>query len=522
MSKAAIYVRVSSEMQLDGRSLDEQERICAGYCARHGYEVAGVYRDEAKSAATTDRPEFQRMLADARRGLFAAIVFYHTWRLSRSVEDAALMRRLEASGISLISVSEGINTHTASGKLQRNVTLAIGEYQLDQLREATQAGKRARVRDGLSNASRPPFGYRRVFEVVDATTKTIVGRDVPSEDAPLVREMFERFATGHYSARDLADWLNSLGKTTTGTWGKRPFSKDTVNAMLRNGFYAGFVAYRGLSSALSEDGKRHKRNSKRATTWVQGAHEAIISVELFERCQQVLAKRRTASLGGQRPAASRIYTFGKLAYCAQCGGRLRAAHWGEENAYRCTARERGCTCNARYRYVPERALLPDLDAIIARMRLPDSVKAEAIALLRNEDMRAANERQAARLEAELQRLNRMYQAGNVDDAYYDREAARIKAGLAELARSTASDAPDIEAAIAQLDNLPGLWAAATAEERAAIVREAFEAFKVDLNARRLHSFKPRKEYADLLRSAFYVGGSDGIRTRGLCLDRAAC
>lgn len=44
MTRAAIYVRVSSEMQLDGRSLDEQERICADYCARHGYEVAGLYR----------------------------------------------------------------------------------------------------------------------------------------------------------------------------------------------------------------------------------------------------------------------------------------------------------------------------------------------------------------------------------------------------------------------------------------------------------------------------------------------
>jgi DNA invertase Pin-like site-specific DNA recombinase len=513
--QAAVYVRVSSEMQLDGRSLDEQERTCRAFCERNGLEVVKLYRDEAKSASTTDRPEFQRMLADARTGAFAAIVFYHTWRFSRNTEDGALMRRLEAGGIRLVSVSEGIDSKTASGKLQRNVTLAIGEYQLDQLREATRGGKQARAREGLTNASKPPYGYRRVFEVKDAATKQIVGRDVPSDDAPAVAQMFSLFATGKYAARELADWLNAQGRLTPNG---RPFSKDTVLAMLRNGFYAGFVSYRGLSDRKSADGKKYLHNSKRATVWTPGAHEPIISRDLFEQCQQVMARRRASFLGGQQPARQRVYLFAKMAYCAHCGGRLRGSRWGkagetwEDNAYRCTATERGCTCGAKYRMVPERELLPDLEGIIDAMRLPEDLKAEAMQIIEGRDTTGAVDRQAAKLESELQRLNRMYQAGNVTDDYYDRESARINAELAGLAPNT-QPSIDIEAAIAMLDNMPALWRAATPEEKAEIVRSVFEAFKVDLNERRLHSFKPKNEYAALLRTAYYISGSDGRQVR---------
>jgi hypothetical protein len=285
--------------------------------------------------------------------------------------------------------------------------------------------------------------------------------------------------------------------------------------MLSNAFYAGFVPYRGLSDAKSDDGKRHRRNSKRATTWTPGTHEPIISVDLFERCQQVKAKRKAAFLGGQRPAQHRTFIFEKMAYCAHCGGRLRGARWGapgsrnEDNAYRCTAGERGCTCGAKRRLVPERALLADLDGIIARLRLPDDVRAEAIALIEGQDNTGQAERLAARLEAELQRVNRMYQAGNVGDDYYDRETARIRAELAELARDATPAPANVRAAIALLDDMAALWHAATQAERAAIVHSLFDAFKVDLDARQLHSFKPKNEYADLMRAAYYIDGSDG-------------
>ena len=166
------------------------------------------------------------MLADARARVLAAIVFYHTWRFSRSIDDSALMTRLERSGIRLMSVTDATDSATPAGRLQRNITLAVGQHYLDQLRVETTRGKYERALQWLSNASHPPYGYVR----------TVEHRDVPGPEADTVREMFERYATGAYTDVEIACWLNAQGKLTSGGWGHRPFSKDTVRAILINPF----------------------------------------------------------------------------------------------------------------------------------------------------------------------------------------------------------------------------------------------------------------------------------------------
>lgn len=498
---AAIYIRVSSEMQLEGHSLDAQERICREWCARNGLAVdeAHVYREEAESASTNERPEFLRLMAAARAKAFVAIVFYHTWRFSRNIEDAGLMSRLERTGVRLCSATESIDSSTPAGRLQRHITLAIGQHYLDQLRAETTRGKQERARQGKSNASRPPYGYSR----------TATREDVPNQEADTAREIFERFSTAQYSFLQIAEWLNSQGKTTDGNWGKRPFSKDTVRAILVNPFYAGWVGYRGMSSEETESGKR-KRNSKKDWQWVRGTHEPIISQELFDKCQDVRAKRGK-HYAGRRPARSRVYLLSRLACCSHCGRPLRATRWyADGNAYRCTSRERGYECGADRSHTPEDALTQDLDDIIARLHLTDRVKASALALIESGDMSAAIDRQRAKLDGEMTRLNRMYQLGNIADDYYETETLRIRGELAGLAKP--SSAVDIRAATAMIESMAALWQQATTEERAGILRALFDAIAIDVDARRVSAFKPKNEYAALFRAAFAIYGSDGRRT----------
>src|SRR3974390_392651 len=85
--------------------------------------------------------------------------------------------------------------------------------------------------------------------------------------AELVRELFERYATGSESDRSLAEWLNSKGQRTSRG---RGFGKDTVREMLVNSACGGYVS-----------GLRSKARS------IRGVHEAIVSEELFDRVQQV-------------------------------------------------------------------------------------------------------------------------------------------------------------------------------------------------------------------------------------------
>lgn len=496
ITTAAVYVRVSSEMQLDGHSLDAQERVCREYCARHDMAVAEVYREEAESASSTDRPELQRMLTDARAGAFAAIVFYHTWRFSRSIEDAGMMRTLERTGVRLISATEAIDANTPSGKLQRNITLAIGQHYLDQLRAETTRGKQQRaLQTGRSNASRPPFGYTRIGH-----------DDVPNGDADTARELFERYATGQYSDMALADWMNAQGKRTSGNWGARPFGKDTIRAILMNPFYCGMVGYRGLSDAETDTGKR-KRNSKRAWQWRAGTHQALISVELFEACQRIRAERGYR-YAGRKPAQSRVYVLSRLARCARCGRPLRAMRYNNGPGYRCTSRECGLECSAEHPTTPEGPLLVALDALIAALQLPEHVKAAAVELLQTGDETAAIERRRDALGEQLRRVGRVYRDGGMTDAEYDRDTARIRGELASLARP--ANAVNIARAVQALDDMAGLWTHATPAERAGILRALFDGFIVDTSTRAVVAFDVKNENSALFGALFRKAEATGF------------
>ncbi|MDW8396879.1 MAG: recombinase family protein, partial [Anaerolineae bacterium] len=412
---AAIYVRVSSEEQTDGHSLDEQQLRCREFCQRRGYHIVAEYVEVESAKNIADRPQFQRMIADARAGRFRVIVCHKLDRFSRDVVDGlTVLKDLTQYGVAFTSASEEFDFTTPVGEMVLTLLLAFARWYRRNLIAETTKGKQGRARKGMTNASVLPFGYKR-----DES-----GQPVPSEDAPVVREMFERYSTGLFTDLQIAEWLNGLGKTTNGVWGKRPFSRDTVRAMLLNPFYAGWVVYRGLSDR--ENARRERmRQSKRAVKLIPGQHEPIISRELYERCQAIRGLRRRAA--GRPAAGDRVYLLSRLAQCAHCGGLLRATRVGREEGYRCTTRERGLTCSAQRTHISQSALLPDLSAIMAQLQLPEGVKAEVLRILEASDPAAETSRKRERLEGELRRLNRMYQAGTVDDDYFDREAARIKA-----------------------------------------------------------------------------------------------
>src|SRR5687767_1962786 len=97
--RAALYERVSSEEQVEGYSLDAQDRAGRLYCEAHDWEIANIYRDEGRSARTDDltkRPAFQRMLADAEAGLMAVVVVHKLDRFARNLRvTLETLERLE-------------------------------------------------------------------------------------------------------------------------------------------------------------------------------------------------------------------------------------------------------------------------------------------------------------------------------------------------------------------------------------------------------------------------------------------
>ena len=136
----AVYARVST---MNGQDPEMQLRELRGYCQRRGWTVVAEYVDAGISGAKEKRPELDRLLADAHRRHFDAVVVWRFDRFARSVSH--LLRALEefrALGIEFISLSEQVDTSTPTGKMVFTVLGAVAELERSLIVERLRAGLR--------------------------------------------------------------------------------------------------------------------------------------------------------------------------------------------------------------------------------------------------------------------------------------------------------------------------------------------------------------------------------------------
>ncbi len=130
--KAVGYLRVSDVSQIDGHSLDAQERLFRELCKNRGWEAVRVYREEGRSAhveAIARRPVFRQLLEDAGRNVFDVVVIHTLDRWSRNqrvmLESLAILAKHNAS---LVSITENIDYSTPQGKLFTQMLGSFAEY----------------------------------------------------------------------------------------------------------------------------------------------------------------------------------------------------------------------------------------------------------------------------------------------------------------------------------------------------------------------------------------------------------
>jgi site-specific DNA recombinase len=262
-SCAAGYVRVSQERNVDRYGLDVQEDDVRRYAESRRWELVELYREEGVSGYKRDRPELQRMLADAEAGRFDVAVFPSIDRIARSVWDTIdIEQRLRDRGISVVFIREGIDTATPVGEFFRNVMASIAEFEGHLMHERMRKGFRAKAAKGGWTGTWLPYGYK------GADGRAVV---VKSE-AAVVRRIFRWRARGK-SLRWMARKLNEEGVPTQHN---RKWYPSTVWDIYRNRFYTGKSKFDG--------------------GWVEGQHEAIVSDELFDN-----ANAHSVSSGPREP-----------------------------------------------------------------------------------------------------------------------------------------------------------------------------------------------------------------------------
>jgi DNA invertase Pin-like site-specific DNA recombinase len=192
--RAAIYARVSTVAH--GQSPEMQLCEVREYCDRRGWQVAGEYVDSGISGAKDSRPELNRLMAEAHRRRFDAVVVWKFDRFARSVSH--LLRALEtfkALGIEFVSLSEQVDTSTPTGKMVFTVLGAVAELERSLIAE--------RVRAGLRNAKAKGKRLGRPRVVVDAARIASL-RASGASWPQIARELGVSVGTVYQAARSLS------------------------------------------------------------------------------------------------------------------------------------------------------------------------------------------------------------------------------------------------------------------------------------------------------------------------------
>ncbi len=221
-----IYARFSSDKQRD-ESIEGQVRVCSDWAAGHGLAVVATYADRALSATSDERPEFLRMVADARTGNFGTVLVYKLDRF-----DAPVYRkRLSECGVALQSAMESI-PEGPEGVILEAVIDGYSEYYSRSLALNTQRGNMGNAEGCLVNGVRV-YGYRTGGD----------GRyEVDEDEAPFVREAFERVAASE-GRKSVVEWLNSSGSRNTRG---NPWTTNSLRGVLTNEEYRGVYSFNGV------------------------------------------------------------------------------------------------------------------------------------------------------------------------------------------------------------------------------------------------------------------------------------
>lgn len=323
-TKCYTYIRVSTEMQVDGYSLDAQKTAIKKYADFQHMQIAKEYCDAGKSGKSiTGRPEFMRMLDDVARqkdGVQYILVF----KLSRFGRNAAdvlnSLQYIQDYGVNLISVQDGIDSSRDSGKLTITVLSAVAEIERENILVQTMEGRRQKAREGKWNGGQAPFGY-------DLDPKTGV-LSVNEKEAEAVRIIFDRYVMHHQGFDGIASYMNRHGfrKSKKKERELTQFTTAHIGDIISNPVYLGKIKY-GEHTFEKVKGSRDqfRRVTNEEFPVYEGLHEAIIPEDIWEEAQKIRQGRKNVNV----KKSKHIHIFSGIIKCPLCGRGLA----GNESRY---------------------------------------------------------------------------------------------------------------------------------------------------------------------------------------------
>ena len=283
--KVALYLRVSTEQQIENYSIPLQQERLHAFCTSKGWTEITEYIDPGYSGSNLNRPALKQLQKDIKDQKINIVLVYRLDRLSRSQHDTLYLIEevFLPYQIEFISLSETIDTSTSFGRAAIGVLSVFAQLERETILDRLRSCHHKMVQEeGLwaGGASTSPYGYTRLNR----------GQLITNEqEREHVRRIFEAYVKLKSYAK-VQDQLEKEGFTR--------LKMNRIIRLLQNRVYLGEVSFAGQ--------------------WYQGSHEPIIPYELFEHVQQTMKENRGSNFGKVK---NKVFTC--KVFCRHCGEEYR-------------------------------------------------------------------------------------------------------------------------------------------------------------------------------------------------------
>ena len=440
----ALYRRVSTDRQADeGYSLDVQkEKLIAFSKTMENVEEIREYTDDGYSGGSLDRPGMRQMIEDVESGIITHVIVVKLDRLSRSQKDTLHLIEdiFTPNNVAFISIMESFNTDTAFGRAMVGILSVFAQLERENIFERTRGGMQKRVEAGYwPGGGRTPYGY---------DYDPAQGILVPNEDAEKVRYIYDRYLAG-IGMQTIADELGLK------------YERIVYNIITRKS-NTGVIVYNGVE--------------------YQGRHEAIVSLDTYERAIDLLAVRSSNKL-----VSKTDHLLTGMVYCGTCGAKMRYMKWGkagyklvcysQQKSKEYLVRDPNCDGPSPWAEDVEAGVVEALFTV-SKSRLEGAQKT-----VNAVDTAQMLQEQLHKAEVALGRLYDLY-ADSGDSILYDRiqekkaEVARIGESLVDENIKAASRRKIIRT-YEQIDTIQSAWGEMTTQERRAVLASVVESVTIN-------------------------------------------
>ncbi|MGO1042586.1 recombinase family protein [Clostridioides difficile] len=334
--KAAIYSR-KSKFTGKGESIENQIQLCMDYAKSIGIKDFLIYEDEGFSGGNTDRPQFKKMMKDAKDKKFDYLVCYRLDRISRNVSDfSTLIEKLNKLDISFISIKEQFDTSTPMGRAMMFISSVFAQLERETIAERIKDNMYELARSGRWLGGKTPHGFdseKITFLDENLKRRSMYQLQVNNEQMEVVRLIYNKYLE-----------LRSLSKlykyvyhnSIRGPRGGK-FDPSSLSGILRNPVYVkanadilDYLRNNGMDVVGNPDGKcgvlTYAKNTSNSIAAI-AKHHGIIEPNIWLEVQNQLDKNRDKT---PRISTGKTALLSGLLKCNKCKANMRITYKGKK------------------------------------------------------------------------------------------------------------------------------------------------------------------------------------------------